>query len=166
MILGYDISGPDNDSYMYEKYEGVETCGTCGVMFDLEDTNPYFILSNKNFDVSYTYDGYCIVSKRFKAFCEGQGYKGLTFHGFIKDEGFYHLIVENKVEFDAKRRKVRFEKYCKECERYFDVIGAAPVFLKDISNALDDKIYSTDIMFASGNEKSPSIIIGPETYKK
>ncbi|EMN48462.1 hypothetical protein LEP1GSC088_1532 [Leptospira interrogans str. L1207] len=41
-----------------------------------------------------------------------------------------------------------------------------PVFLKGISSRLDRGFYRTDLQFGSGNEKSPILIVGPQTKEE
>jgi hypothetical protein len=118
--------------------------------------DPSFKLTDDRFDASYTYDGYLIVSERFRSITDGPG---VRFIGLLSDPGFYSLVVQNVVMFDAKRRQTIFEQPCGECGRFFVVAGATPVFLM-ASDPLCDQLFRTDIEFGTGNEQHPLIILG------
>lgn len=163
MIIGYSLYGIDNDSYMFEE-DLANRCDKCGLRIG-RPINEKFYLKNRKFEVSYTYDGYLIVSHRFKLFVEDNFYSGVEFSSFeLKD--YYSLSCINILEFDAAKRETRFINYCDKCGRYNEVIGATPIFLKNITQPLNDGFYRTDLEFGSGSNKHPVIIIGVETYKK
>jgi hypothetical protein len=113
----------------------------------------------RRFDVSYTYDGYLIVSERFRDIAEEAGTRCISLPSV---SGFYSLLVENEVPFDTVRRRTRFEQPCDECGRYFVVAGATPAFLK-VEAELPDQMFRTDLEFGTGNEQHPLIIAGPRT---
>jgi hypothetical protein len=119
--------------------------------------DPAFELRNTRFDASYTYDGYLIVSRRFRAIAETPG---ALFIDLPSCPGFYSLVIDNLVQFDAVRRKTTFEQPCAECGRFFVVAGAKPAFLM-ISSALDDALYRTDLEFGTGDEQHPLVVMGP-----
>ena len=48
---------------------------------------------------------------------------------------------------------------------YNEIGGAAP-FLKNLNEPLKDGFFRSDILFGSGNERSPLIFVGEDTYKK
>jgi hypothetical protein len=178
-LCGYCLSGNFNDTTMYNKKDvSLERCSHCGYRLNFFPTNPNYVLKGKfkpvyNADLtvtektsySCTYDGQRIVSQAFKEYCVKQGYQGLQFVEFPKDPFHFHLIVTNQVIFDAERRKTAFDKLCPVCGNYESVIGANPAYLK-ITEPLPDGFYRTDLLFASGDEKSPLIIVGIETADK
>ena len=164
-IIGYRLSGQDNDSTMFDGVSPNATCPKCGCLLDFEVINPLFDLKVRKFDFSYTYDGHCIVSEKFKRFCDNSGYNNLCFRGFAKTPAFYDFTIRRVVEFDWESRKTRRERYCDLCKRYESVAGADPVFLRNDDCCLDDEFYGTDIFFGSGNQKHRLIIIGPGVYE-
>ena len=168
MIIGYSISGDDNDSFMcssadvvHENMEGLSVCPKCGYRTDFFYINRNFRVSRRMYDLSSTYDGYNIVSRKFKEFCVRKGYNSIEFKGFDADPDFFALMPLTIVEFDTDRNEPRYENYCEECGNFESVVGPFPVYLKDVSKPLADGFYRTDLLFASGNEKSPLTIIGP-----
>jgi hypothetical protein len=169
-IIGYNLYGPDNDSYMsascdniLEELDNVPTCNGCGYRTDYTYANNNFKIKKRNYDISYTYDGVCIVSLTFKEFCKKNKYSNIIFKELPREEKFYQFIVENELEFDYTRRETKLINYCESCGFYENVIGSIPTFLKDIINPLDDGFYRSDLLFGSRNEKSPLIIISPFT---
>jgi hypothetical protein len=124
---------------------------------DREWIDPSFKPGKTDLDASYTYDGYLIVSERFRSAVAGAD---VRFHQLPSAPGFYSLIVENVVRFHAARRKTTFERRCLQCGRFFVVAGATPVFLKS-TGPLADKMYRTDVEFGTGDEQHPLIVVGP-----
>jgi hypothetical protein len=169
MIIGYAISGYDNDSYMtgsceklFPELTDIPKCSKCGYRTDYRYTNKDFILKRNTLDFSSTYDGITIVSRKFKEFCIRNKYNNLEFVKLPKSPFFFQFwIKENILECDAGLK----EKFCKECGLFESVVR--PILKCDkISEPLKDGFYQSDLWFASGNEKSPLIIIAPETKEK
>jgi hypothetical protein len=75
MPIAYSLSGPDNDSYMcgvaaaLNVVPGLPVCPECGYKTEFQFSNPSFIVKRRSYDFSTTYDGYYIVSLRFKEHC-------------------------------------------------------------------------------------------------
>jgi hypothetical protein len=79
------------------------------------------------------------------------------------DEDFFWLRSHRTVRFDAARRGSRREKFCDRCGGYFDIVGANPILLADVSTPLTDGFYRTDMEFGSGHEQHPIILVGVDT---
>jgi hypothetical protein len=155
MLVGYYLGVAHSESRMFRDHSQLAKCQQCGYRLDFFAHNPRYRLKQDRYGLCATYDGQTIVSLRFKRFCEQQGYAGLKFLEFDDDELHFHLITQNVVPFDAVRRKTRFENLCSLCGSYESVIGVTPTFLQ-VNAPLQDGIYRTDLLFASGNEKSPA----------
>lgn len=186
MIIAYTISPHDDDTHMLgdETYrpplatgfhdwrfgqEGIAhpaTCQTCGRKTDPTYINPEFKVKRRSRDISATYDGYTLVSGRFRTFCEKQGWHGMSFIPLPSDKGFFVLRLSNVLPFDAERRGTRFEKLCPECRAFYDVIGATPAYLRDITEPIEEGFFRSDLEFASGPEQSPLILVGVRTAEK
>lgn len=163
MSKNYSLSGYDNDSYMcsstdrvFEEMESLEVCPKCGYRTDFEYINKNFRVKRRTNDISYTYDGYCIVSLKFKEACERAHLQSVQFTKLPGDKEYFHLKSACIVEFDTEKRKTRFENKCEECGNYESTVGATPAFIK---GELASDICRTDIMFGSGNAKHPMILI-------
>lgn len=156
MIAGYRLDVVDNDSYMLRAGLPYPACINCGFVTDREWIDRDFQLNKQNFDASYTYDGYLIVSDRFRSLAEG---RGARFVRLPSQPDFYSCRVDALVRFDAVKRGTRFEDYCDVCHRYRSVAGATPVYLHD-PLPLDAGFVRTDIEFGTGNERHPIILVG------
>lgn len=165
-IFGYYLFGYDNNSYMagscdklFTEPPDIPHCPSCGYKTNYEYTNPLFKLSKKVYDISYTYDGACIVSEKWKSFCFHNKFKNTSFTPLKLAPGFYHFIIKgNTIPFKANTS----EFYCEHCHSYNAISG--PRFdLEKQSDELHNEIYQTDILFGSGNEKSPLLIVSEET---
>lgn len=165
-LVGYVLYGQDNGSHMYYNAKGLKVCSKCGYKVDPEYVNPELRIRKRNYDFSYTYDGCCIVSLKFKEFCDRWHYTGLIFKKLPSDPDFFYLIVEPQLQFDSESGHTKFENLCPECGNYESVCGVGFGILKNISNPLPDAFFRTDLSFASGNEKSPLMIVGIETLQK
>jgi hypothetical protein len=168
MILGYIISGEFNDCNMFSsKDDNLPICKKCGYVTDFEYISPMFKLKKKIYDISETYDSHTIVSNKFKEFCIRNNYKGLEFKELPNDKNYYSFFVRNILLFDIEKAELKFDNYCDECKNYESVTPAIPMMIKGLTEPLkEDGIFATDIHFASGNEKSPCLIIGITTYEK
>jgi len=163
MSKGFSLSGYDNDSFMcsstdrvFEEMDGLEVCQKCGFRTDFNYINNRFYVKRGINDISYTFDGYCIVSLKFKEACERANFQGLQFVKLPSDSEYYCLVPSCVVEFDSEKRKTRFENKCEVCGNYEAVAGATPAFIK---GELISDICRTDILFGSGNAKHPLILI-------
>src|SRR5262245_49189494 len=185
MIVAYELLADDDDSHMLgdETYRpprsagfhdwrfgknGVPhpaTCATCGRKTDPSYVNPEFKAKKRAWDISETYDGYRIVSKRFRDFCRTEGWAGLEFVVLPADNSFFVLRLSLVLPFDSQRRGTRFEQPCPSCGEFYDVIGATPAYLRGITGPIRDGFFRSDLEFASGPEQSPLIFVGIDTAK-
>jgi hypothetical protein len=165
-VLGFSISGPDNDSYMNPDQYEVNICNCLDFVKNRQfHLNPNFKLTKKAYDISYTYDSYLIVSDRFKQFCIENKYFGLSFFEIPNYKAKFLMLVTNIVKFDTDRRGTNFIEFNSDCKEYSEVVGATPVCLKD-NSVLTDGFYRTDIEFGRKYAKAPIIIAGSDTGVK
>ena len=149
----------DNDSFMcssadnvFEDMKDLSVCNSCHYRTDFEYINDEFKLKRKNYDLSTTYDGYYIGSLKFKELTEREQLKGIEFVTLKNEPEYFVLFVRNIVDFDTDKRECRSENLCEECKNYESFVGATPAFLKE---PLPDTLCRCDVIFGSGNEKSP-----------
>ena len=166
MILGYSISGPDNDSYLNEKLYGKNICECLNYIRNRENyITSEFKIKKTKYDFSNTYDSAIIVSKKFKNFCENEKLKGIEFYQLKEQKGFYLFKVNQTVEFDSERRKTEFIEYNKSCGEFNEVVGVTPVCLKK-NEKLKTGFFKTDIEFGRGYAKGNEILVDFETFEK
>jgi hypothetical protein len=149
------LRGPDNHSYMYQGDARPPRCDECGAVQDPRWIDPSFVLTNRTYDASYTYDGCLIVSERFRASIGGEAGVEVV---ELPENGYYQMVVGRTVRFDARRRGTRFENLCASCG-FRDVAGATPVFLAE---AVDTGVAATDVLFGSGDEQHPLVILAAD----
>ena len=159
----YILFGPDNgrhmcgtaDRLLHDKVSGIPYCKKCGFKTDPFFINPRF-RGPKIYDVSYTYDNYAIVSLRFKELCLRFGITGAVFIDLPNDKESFVLKSDEIVQYDWARVGTRFENYCDLCESYGAISGVKPAFL---CHKPSRDIAMTDILFGSGNERFPLLVI-------
>jgi hypothetical protein len=159
MVVAKMLYGPDNNSFMY--YDYPNCCIKCHYTVR-KSISPDFKLKRKQYDVSYTYDGYLIVSKKFKSFCEEKKYNNYIFHNLANEPDFFFLECLDIISLDYDRRKVKFIDLCEVCGRHAEVIGANPSYIENNFEMKENTFYRSKFDFGSYNRKSPLIIIGNE----
>jgi hypothetical protein len=162
MILGYYLIIHDNDHYMFKDMT-LPTCAKYSNVYEINMINPKFRFGKK-LNVSYTYDGFVIVSEAFKQFCENFQYNGVEFVVLPNSPGFYWFKIHNVIEFDTDARKTRFMKYNAECNGFEEIIGMTPICLKK-KEILGDGFFRSGISFGSCASKSPAEMVGEDTMK-
>ncbi|MCP4857463.1 MAG: hypothetical protein GY903_23510 [Fuerstiella sp.] len=169
-MLGSDTYRVSPNAGYYDWRFGIDgiphpaTCPTCGRKTDPEYINPHFRVRCRKRDLTATYDGYVLVSARFREFCESNNlHHDVRFANLPADDDYFAFKPSRTLEFDAERRNTRFEDHCPECDEYFNVIGATPVFLRNIEQPIASGFFRSDLEFASGHEQSPLIILGTDT---
>lgn len=169
-MLGPDTFRVPRDAGFYDWRFGCEgvphpaTCATCGRKTDAEFINPGFRVRKRSRDLTVTYDGFVLVSLRFRNFCETTSWiHDVELAALPNDPAYFRFRPLRVIEFDAERRGTRFEEPCPECGKFFNVVGATPVWLRNVREPIVDGVFRTDLEFGSGHEQSPLIIIGTET---
>ncbi|MDH7459699.1 hypothetical protein QEG73_00370 [Chitinophagaceae bacterium 26-R-25] len=165
-VLGYSISAADNDSYMNSDQHEVNICRCLDFVKNRHlHLNPTFKLNKKNYDISYTWDDFLLVSDRFKQFCIDNKYTSVSFIEIPNYPTKHLMTVSNITDFDSARRETKFLEFSPECNEYNEVVGATPVCLT-IDSPLTDNFFRTNIEFGRGYAKGPIILVGVETAIK
>lgn len=166
MILGYTISGPDNDSYLYPNGHGKSICEVLDYVNHRERyISDKFKIKQPFFHLSFTYDSAVIVSQKFKDFCTRNKYEGIEFHQLKIQKEMYLFKCLDEVKLDTGRREVKFEEFDEKCKMYNSISGAFPAFLNN-RKEIPDGFFKSDIKFGTGYEQSSLIIIGVNTFNK
>jgi hypothetical protein len=184
MLIGYVLEARDDDSYMLgeQTYRPADTafhdwrfgvagvphpatCRGCGRKTDPNFVSSSFRVRRRQRDLTATYDGYLLASRRFRDVCTSARLPGLIFTALPADDDFLWLQSDRVLAFDAAARGTRFERYCKTCSAYYDVIGATPVMLRREPTALGDGFFRTDLEFGSGPEQHPIFFSGVTTAR-
>lgn len=156
----FTIYGHDSDMSFFEGRGDVKRCSSCGLLVAKweEKLDVVPIPGRLRYDVSSSYDGVVVVSRRFRDVYESAGLTGLEFTPLTGD--YFALRATNTVAFDSVRRGTRFINKCDECGQYEAVVGAAPAFLLDGEAISEQTFARTDLEFGSGDEKAPVFVCG------
>ena len=178
LVVAKILGGGDNNSFMYNEIYPY-CCDSCHYTTK-QELNPDFRLAHqrydfshiklhsvrKHYDVSYTWDGYLIVSKRFKQFCEEKSYQSVVFYSIPQESDFYFLESSKIIPLDYARRKVDFHNLCTKCNRYEWVIGATPNYTQEGFVMEENIFYRSEYDFGDFNNKSPLIIVSLRMAKE
>jgi hypothetical protein len=167
MIIGYRIVGIGSDDHgIFENFNETEEDEYSNV-YDLNYIDPKFKLRARfrKYDYVVTYDGYDLVSEKFKNFCEKNQYTGLEFVILPNTLGYYWLKANVILELDLTQMDCLFEQYSEKYKTYWGVYRPNPLYFKK-PEELKDGFYRTDICFGDAYSKHPILIIGLETKLK
>lgn len=166
----FRFSEEHNGLYFFEGRTDVKRCPVCKELlakWDEDLTVEHLVVPihrrKKKYDISCSYDGVQVVSRRFKDLYDRSGMTGLRFTDLGDDAFATRATVV--VPFDAQRRGTRFVKKCETCGRYESVVGAVPPLLLPGTTVPPMSFACTDLEFASGDEKSPVLLCGEGVAK-
>ena len=159
-FVGYLIMGDDNSTFMYD--DDMESCSNrcsvCGELLERPIINPEFIIKKK-LDVSFTYDSYFVVSQKFLNEWNRLKGTGLNFTSIPNSKGFYVISANQIVEYDLIKSNVQFIKFMSCCQKYREVIGPMPAYIKHSKKLSEFDAVRSDLSFGSYDRKHPMIIV-------
>lgn len=163
-LVAYLLYGQDNDTFMFDDEE-YDLCPVCGYKKEFLKYNPHYVPKQRMRDYSSTYDGFSIVTAKFRD-CISNKLDGVLFEEFDKNKNYLNLRPEGIVEFDYERSGTRFIKKCNECGNFESVVGIGrPPYLK-VLKPISRGIFRTDLFFGSGSRKNPLTIVGIDTKRE
>jgi hypothetical protein len=163
----FRLSGHDNDTYAFHGRTDVRRCTQCGNLTHKweESLHGLRIHKRRTADISTTYDGVLVVSKRFVLVCEHNLMNNVMFSRLPDDPDFFMIGSNCEVRFDVKRRGTRFENFCGLCRQWDAVAGADPILLLPGQIIADNGFARTDVEFGGGDEKHPILLCGSSAGK-
>lgn len=161
------ICGPDADD-MYNFYKGEKDpglCEKCKTRLKMIPNLNYQVRI-KGRDFQNTYDGYYIVSERFKTFCEQGDYFDLSFIP-TKTKGYY-IFLPQKIYKTSSEIGITYSKLNECCNQHSHVYVTHHLYVrdKDYLQKGDDFIARTEILYGDNSNKHYEIVIGNDTYVK
>ena len=161
------ICGPDADN-MYNFYKGEKDpglCEKCKTRLKMIP-NPNYRVRIKGRDFQNTYDGYYIVSERFKSFCEQNNYPNLSFTQ-TKTKGYYTFLPQ-KIYQTSSDIGITYSHLNECCDLYSHVYVSHRLYVRDKNfiQEEDDFIARTEILYGDNSYKYYMIVIGNKTYVK
>jgi hypothetical protein len=139
---------------------GHKRCPVCGHLLDKWNEPLTGLVIKRKYDISATYDGIIVVSRRFRDVYEVLSLTGAVFTSLPDDPGFYSILSSRVVKIDTDRRHPRMEKLCPACGLYESIVGPTPLYLKPGETIGDHEFVQTDLEFATKDEKHPLILCG------
>ena len=171
-MLGDEIFRPANSGQFFDwRFGSPEvphpaTCDQCGRKVNRDYVSETFRVRRRASDLVATYDGYLLVSRRFKEYCVHQKFPGTVFVPLPADAQFLWLRSNRMLPFDVEARRTRKGDFCDVCRAFHTVAGATPAFLTGVSEPIPEGFYRTDVEFGSGHEQSPLIIVANQTFDR
>lgn len=161
------ICGPDADD-MYNFHKGEKDpglCEKCKTRLEMIPNSNYRVRI-KGRDFQNTYDGYCIVSERFKSFCEQNNYPNLEFTQ-TKTKGYYTFLPQ-KIYQTSSDIGITYSHLNECCNLYSHVYVSHRLYVRDKNfiQVGDDFITRTEILYGDRSYKQYMIVIGNKTYVK
>lgn len=164
-VVGKLISGLDMKDYAYDDLQSRrDFCPIChNTLIPMPPKD--FIFRKKTGDYWGTYDGFNIVSTKFKDFCEKRNYPNLIFTPIAKSAGFYFFETNEIYQFDYKRSDVLFiNKRCC-CGNYDEIIRRPRFRSENEKKHVDDFICRAEFFWGSYYKKGSVIVVGPRTLQ-
>ena len=160
------ILGGSDVEFMYE--DGDEDPGICPVCHNVLKKIPNldYRMQRRKGDVFYTYDMFCIVTEKFKKFCETNRYEGLKFTVLPKSPGYYYFESEKTFKVDLIKGRSEFGPKRSCCNQYDYITRGHLYKYKNYCLQTDDFICCTDYWFGCYNQKKPTYIVGLKTAGK
>jgi len=107
-MLGPDTYRVPRDAGYYDWRFGIDgaphpaTCPICGRKTDPDYINPQFRVRRRKRDLTSTYDGFVLVSARFREFCESNNWHhDVQFARLPADGNYFAFKPSRTLEFDA-----------------------------------------------------------------
>ena len=163
-VVAKDIYMPDIE-YMYDNENRPGTCPIChNTLEKIPDI--HYKVEKKRADILCTYDGFYIVTEKFKEFCNENKYPNITFIALTDSIGYYFFMPHDIYKLDYIHCKTQFLNKRECCGSHDEII--APLIYKypKFSTESDDFINRSEYFFGTKGCKAPLIIIGLKTQQK
>ena len=166
-ICAKGLSGRDMPSLYDSEEVMLGICPECGNKIE-DIPNLSAKIKRRRGNLFCTYDGFHLVSQRFKDFCEKRGYPDLEFKEMTRMKGLYYFLPQREFELKSKtlRWSGRFHFEC--CGAYDELVTEKKYSLQRADNFTlpsDDFIYRSNFRFSSSYRKGYLIIVGLQTMK-
>lgn len=162
-VVAWQINGVDAD-YMYG-YRDI-TPGLCPICKNTVEKIPnldYYVPRTNHFQV--TYDGFVIVSEKFRMFCKVQHFDNITFTPLLHPGGFYVITPNDIFEVNKEYSDMPVDgEWCPACGSR-EWHGFRMAYSKTDIDENENFIKRLDGFYGSDYRKSYVIIVGMKTKK-
>jgi len=163
-IVAKCLFGEENMDYMFPYQD--ERPGICPVCHNLIEQIPDLdaVIKRKKGDFFVTYDGFALVSQKFKDFCESRNYPHLTFQEMTNMKGLYYFMPNDVFQMDTS--VVRFFNYHECCNSFDSIIDNYAKKAPKYNITTNDFICRTNLFYGGQHCKYHPIIVGLDTAKQ
>lgn len=164
-VIAKSLGCYDLDAYMWnDKNTRPDCCPICHNTLR-KIINQDFSVNMRNRDIGVTYDGYTIISEKFKNFCIEGKYRNLRVEP-LKCKSLYYFEPLDIFGLDYERYGTKFIDKRDCCGSYDEIIRPPIMKSKDFFIQDDDFIMRSEYMFGSYDKKNVVIIVSDKTSKK
>jgi len=161
-----------NDSYLLEvdkvdRYKYV-TCDICNMILNkrslIEAHLPFYRIKRKKYHLSGSYDGFNVVSQKFKDLYDTYKWNGLVFYPIPKNKDFHLIECTEIVVINKTKRPIEFECKCSKCNQYIGIYGSLPPYINfsEIRKMKTNTFYRSDLEFGYDFEQRYSLFASEE----
>lgn len=161
-----------NDSYLLEvsaidRHKYI-TCPTCELILNKRSLIEHYLLAyrikRKRYHLSGSYDGFNVVSHKFKQLYKISNWQGLIFYPIHRNKGFYLVECVETIVVEKNKRPILFEDQCQECGLYKGVYGSVPAYIdkETISHLRLNTFYRSDLEFGYDFEQGYYLLASQE----
>jgi len=164
--IGYVIRGPDIDVRFFDGAPVGIICRQCkSCLSHAYVPQSVNIPTSHQYGFGHTRDLQPLFSQELITIIRGETEQEFAQISFPNIADYSVVITQEIVEFDAKRRNVKFGPRCQFCDSHSYIVGATPAYLR--AKALPDNgFFKTDLQFGGENGKSCLFIIGKKLKQK
>ena len=164
IVVAKRLAVDDLKRYMYEENDFPGLCPYCH--FTLEKVPNLEFRTRTKKDIVWTYDGFYVVSERFRRFCDEQGFKDLIFIPLRKSPGHYYFEPAMRFPIDFVNTIFEHEgEPCPKCGNYKWFGGPHRIYSERLFEEDDNFICRTPEYFGDRDRKFFLIIVGLKTYR-
>lgn len=169
-VVAYSLWGGVDLEFMYghnsDLKSKLKTCDYCNDIL-AKFPNTDFLPNKRFFNFGCTYDGYHIVSHKFKCLCDSLDIKDVEFLELTRSDGFYYINPLQTYWLDEKASQIKhIGEPCPHCGGYLWTGCPNALFSINGNEIKDHFLRKTNIKFGDRFRQAPLIIIDVDTAKE
>jgi hypothetical protein len=125
---------------------------------------PFYRIKRKKYHLSGSYDGFNVVSQKFKDLYDTYKWNGLVFYPIPKNKDFHLIECTEIVVINKTKRPIEFECKCSKCNQYIGIYGSLPPYINfsEIRKMKTNTFYRSDLEFGYDFEQRYSLFASEE----
>lgn len=162
----FSVTSHDFDAEYFEGAPDELFCPDCGTLLKPGVYVPKTVSGRAiKSGFAHSYDGIVFASQDGKNVIDRHATGNFDFVQVNGKPVTYAFFFHDSVAFDAHRTGTRFLDRCERCGNFESIVGVRPGFLKPDQEIGPFSVCRTDLVFASGREKGPLLVVGEELAK-